>query len=190
MDHLMERCEVQGLVPPSDMPHDPAADIDYSGKMDVWLLDNSRELSRYVLWERTPKRVKKLTTFQFLQNSEQSTIVESFHCRSQGFSTFEFVCSDETPNCKVDFWWVKKTPLNGKHTPARNQFDDVNCCVDRGLDETVRFIWRKPLTPCMVWEGIYFISVLLFLITPPSVLYTSQAAMNTYSSEKQSKVGC
>jgi len=113
MDHQMERCEIQGLVPPSEMPHDPAVDIDYSGKMDVWLLDNSRELSRYMVWERTPKRVKKLTSFQFRQNSEQSTVVESFHCPSLGFSTFEFVCSEETPNCKVDFWWVKKTPLNG-----------------------------------------------------------------------------
>lgn len=113
MDYQMERCEVQGLVPPSDMPHDPAADIDYSGKIDVWLLENSRELSRYVLWDRAPKRVKKLTTFQFPHNSEQSTIVKSFHCPSPRFSTFEFVCSQETPNCKVDFWWVKKTPLNG-----------------------------------------------------------------------------
>ena len=114
----MERCEIQGLVPPSDMPHDPAADIDYAGKMDVWLLDNSLELSRYVLWERAPKRIKKLTTFQFRQNSEQSTIIEGFHCPSLGFSTFEFVCSEETPDCKIDFWWVKKTPLNGKHMLA------------------------------------------------------------------------
>lgn len=97
------------------MPHDPAADIDYSGTMDVWLLDNSRELSRYVLWDRAPKRVKKSTTFQFLQNSKQSTIVESFHCPSTQFSTFEFACSKETPDCKIDFWWVKKTPLNGEH---------------------------------------------------------------------------
>ena len=115
----MERCEIQGLVPPSDMPHDPATDIDYSGKMDVWLLDNSRELSRYVLWDRAPKRVRKLTTFQFRQNSERSTIVESFHCPSPGFSTFEFTCSRETPNCNVDFWWVKKTPLNGEPIPNK-----------------------------------------------------------------------
>ena len=118
MDHQMELCEIQGLIPPSDMPHDPAVGIDYSGKMDVWLLNNSRELSRYVLWEHAPKRLKKLTTFQFHQNSEQSTIVDGFHCPSLGFSTFEFVCSEETPDCKVDFWWVKKTPLNGKHTSA------------------------------------------------------------------------
>ena len=141
MDYQMERCEIQGLVPPSDMPHDPAADIDYSGKMDVWLLDNSRELSRYVLWGHAPRRVKKLTTFQFRQNSEQSTIVGEFHCPSQGFSTFEFVCS-ETPNCKVDFWWVKKSPLNGEHTPAHAKFSDTNCAChhDRGLDEAVRLV--------------------------------------------------
>lgn len=116
MDHQMERCEIQDLVPLGDMPHDPAADIEYSGEMDVWLLDNSRELSRYVRQDRSPKRAKKSTNFQFRQNSEQSTIVESFHCPSPRFSTFEFVCSKETPNCKVDFWWVKKPPLNGKHT--------------------------------------------------------------------------
>jgi hypothetical protein len=135
----MERCEIQGLVPPSDMPHDPAVDIDYSGKVDVWLLDNSRELSRYVLWDRAPKRVKKLTTFQFRQNSEQSTIVEGFHCPSQGFSTLEFVCSKETPGCKIDFWWVKKTPLNGKRTcqPARTSMIPICVCFDRSLDEAV-----------------------------------------------------
>lgn len=97
------------------MPHDPSVNIDYSGRMDVWLLDNSRELSRYVLWDRAPQRIKKLTTFQFRQNSEQSTIVENFHCPSLGFSTFEFACSKETPDCQIDFWWVKKTPLNGKY---------------------------------------------------------------------------
>lgn len=114
MDFQMERCEIQGLVPPSGMPHDPSADIDYSGNMDVWLLDNSCELSRYVLWDRAPQRVKKLTTFQFRQNSEQSMVIENFNCPSPGFSTFEFTCSEEMPNCRVDFWWVKKTPLNGK----------------------------------------------------------------------------
>ena len=144
MDHQMERCEIQGLVPPSDMPHNPAADIDYSGSMDVWLLDNSHELSRYVLWDRAPKRVKKLTTFQFRRNSEQSTIIESFYCPSLGFSTFEFVCSEETPDCKVDFWWVKKTPLNGKRARSLREIQIQKTVLTvrfhRRLDETVRRI--------------------------------------------------
>ncbi|KAJ7454052.1 hypothetical protein B0H11DRAFT_2070146 [Mycena galericulata] len=113
VDYGMERCTLHIIVPDRTMKHDPGTFIGSSSILDVWVLDSASEISRNIpgSWDYAPPRRNMLTTISFLENMPFTS--RQFLCRSGEFSTFEFTCSSESPECHVEFWQVKGFPLNG-----------------------------------------------------------------------------
>lgn len=107
----MERCHLNPTIPDvNSTSFDPAVNVDLTSEIDIWMLDNSQELSRHILWTRAPPRRSLFATID-LDGQGQKAI--EFHCPSTSFTTFEFTCSQRTPDCQVDFWQKKDDPPNG-----------------------------------------------------------------------------
>ncbi|KAF5367790.1 hypothetical protein D9615_010507 [Tricholomella constricta] len=113
MDYGMERCVLDPTIPNPNITisgFDPAVNVQHGSEIDIWLLDGSQELSRHVLWTRAPPRQKHFGKIGF---SGQGFRHMEFICPSMSFTTFEFSCAPETPQCHVEFWQKKAEPPNG-----------------------------------------------------------------------------
>jgi len=117
-DYGMENCTLEPTIPdatnsPADL--DSSVHIDHASVVEVWMLDNTREISRYdpVSWTYAPQRISLLANVSL---SEQDWPEKRFHfpCPTNSFSTFEFVCAKQSKNCHVEFWQRKSTPPNGE----------------------------------------------------------------------------
>ena len=53
-------------------------------------------------WKIAPKRKSLFGTFEFPQAEDWAS--DDFHCPSLSYTTLEFACSTQTPDCHVDFW--------------------------------------------------------------------------------------
>jgi len=118
----MERCQLWISIPPSNMTHIPATQIQpIDGVMvDIWELDLIDEL--YPLqslkpskWSTLPQR-RSLHAQGLLLKNDSSMQLKEFHCRSGEYTTFEISCAPGDKNqCLLDFWQVKEsTVLNGE----------------------------------------------------------------------------
>ncbi|THU92334.1 hypothetical protein K435DRAFT_820512 [Dendrothele bispora CBS 962.96] len=116
-DYGMENCTLEPTIPSlgnSPVDLDSSVRIDHLSIVEIWMLDNTREISRYdpVSWKHAPLRKTLLASISV---SGEVWNEQKFHfrCPSNGFSTFEFACSKLSPNCHIDFWQRKSTPPNG-----------------------------------------------------------------------------
>ncbi|TFK96613.1 hypothetical protein BDV98DRAFT_555040 [Pterulicium gracile] len=114
-DFGMENCTLQPTIPldSSTTDFDPAAQFLLSSTIDIWMLDNSREISRHDLWDRAPPR-KHLFTQITIDGKGCKECHLRYPCPSASFSTFEFACSSESVDCLVNFWQRKRTSPNGE----------------------------------------------------------------------------
>lgn len=110
LDFGMENCHLNPTVPVNITSFDARVNINTSSALDIWMLDNSWELSRDVEWKTAPARRSHFATISLAGTGH--TPIE-FYCPSTSFSTFEFSCSKRTPDCYVEFWQKKGVPLNG-----------------------------------------------------------------------------
>ncbi|KAF4573429.1 hypothetical protein EYR36_007944 [Pleurotus pulmonarius] len=115
LDFRMEKCVLDPTIPSHDdtspdSGFDPSVRVDASSSVDVWMLDNTQELSRDTQWTHAPPRKTFFGSISL--HGEGSRRIE-FFCPSVSFSTFEFACSSSTPNCHVEFWQRKSDPPNG-----------------------------------------------------------------------------
>ncbi|KAF9465119.1 hypothetical protein BDZ94DRAFT_1254552 [Collybia nuda] len=110
LDFGMQNCHLNPTVPMNTTSFDAGVNVDPSSELDVWMLDNSWELSRDVEWNTAPRRRSHFATIDLSGGGHMPV---EFYCPSTSFSTFEFSCSKRTPDCHVEFWQRKGTPLNG-----------------------------------------------------------------------------
>jgi len=110
LDFGMENCHLNPTIPTNITSFDTQLNVDPSSELDIWMLDNSWELSRHVEWNTAPARRSHFATISLSGGGH--TPVE-FRCPSTSFSTFEFSCSKRTPDCHIEFWQMSGVPLNG-----------------------------------------------------------------------------
>ncbi|KAF9000121.1 hypothetical protein BDQ17DRAFT_1245790 [Cyathus striatus] len=86
--------------------------------VDVWELDSSTEISRYIpsAWATAPQRRKIFGTFEADDNSELPWISNEFSCPSGSLMTFEFGCSSKIPECQIDFWQHRSSQSGMSYT--------------------------------------------------------------------------
>ncbi|KAF9038918.1 hypothetical protein BDZ89DRAFT_1061021 [Hymenopellis radicata] len=111
LDYEMERCHLNPTIPsPNITSFEAAVNVDFSSEIDIWMLDSSSELSRHISWSTAPPRRSHFATVDFSGKDHKPI---EFRCPSSSFTTFEFSCSDRTPNCYINFWQKKERVLNG-----------------------------------------------------------------------------
>jgi hypothetical protein len=145
----MELCVLDPTVPNPNVTvsgFDPAIKISPHSVVDIWLLDGSQELSRHILWTHAPPRQQHFGKIGF--SGKESHRLE-FSCPSMSFTTFEFTCAPETPECHVEFWQKKAEPPNG-------------LCVFFRLCTTrlTRFTWQESTWSNMIQGriSVFYIS--------------------------------
>ncbi|KAG7097042.1 hypothetical protein E1B28_004433 [Marasmius oreades] len=112
-DFGMENCTLELTIPESSRTDfNPAVHIDHSSTIEVWMLDNSREISRYDLWDRAPQRQYLFDEISLDGKGTKESRLH-YHCPSTTFSTFEFTCKVGNPHCLVKFWQRKSDTPNG-----------------------------------------------------------------------------
>jgi hypothetical protein len=104
----MERCVLIVGIPVQHGQFNPSAQVTEPSVVDVWVLDSSIEMSRYVdgSMDHAPRRLAMLSTLSISNTSVTSH--GEFTCKSNELLTLELVCSSSTPRCLIDFWQDKR----------------------------------------------------------------------------------
>ncbi|KZT07895.1 uncharacterized protein LAESUDRAFT_724363 [Laetiporus sulphureus 93-53] len=113
LDYAMERCILTALLPRHTEPFDPQVSLRDPSTVDVWELDTTTEIARYIpdTWHRAAKRRQLFTTLEFSHAGPSNS--SEFHCPSNEFTTLEFACSPTKPDCSVDFWQDQRAVPRG-----------------------------------------------------------------------------
>ncbi|KAH9945107.1 uncharacterized protein BXZ73DRAFT_96098 [Epithele typhae] len=131
MDYLMERCVLHWDAPrfSAGFPN-PDIRIDPSpARVDVWLLEREREMSRYLpgSTDFAPARRRLLTTMAVADGAPSESV--PFVCPSQKYTTVELTCPAGGGACGVDFWQNRRVhPPGGifmKQHPYRASGKDM-----------------------------------------------------------------
>lgn len=119
LDFGMESCTLNFTVPKyrANSKFDPAINIQSPSRIDVWVLDSTGEISRYIknTWRYAPRRRSKLTSLVFFDANASQTVVK-YRCPFNQFTTLELACATDDPTCQVDFWQnFMSEPQEGIH---------------------------------------------------------------------------